>query len=292
MPITCAIGNDGPVNDGPKNNAPVTSDDQFTIGTAGLVVSISPAQGGRIAQIEADGVDLLVGRDTLPDTADPLAWGAYPMVPWAGRIRHGRFEFGDRHYELPINLGEHAIHGVGFVSPWTITRHDSAVAELSLAMPSDHRWPFGGVAGQTITVTDRTVRLELSATATTDAFPVSLGWHPWYRKPTSLDFRPTAMYRRDDEWMAVDELIGVPPSPWDDCFVNDEPITVEIGGRALRLTSDCTDWVVYDMPEHATCIEPQTAPPDAFNLRPHVLQPSETLSAWYEIELLDSAPGS
>jgi aldose 1-epimerase len=38
------------------------------------------------------------------------------------------------------------------------------------------------------------------------------------------------------------------------------------------------------MPPHATCIEPQTAPPDAFNLRPHRLAPGQTLQASYRIE--------
>jgi len=49
-----------------------------------------------------------------PEFRSPLAWGSYPMVPWAGRIRHGRFRFDGEEYELPINFGAHAIHGVGF----------------------------------------------------------------------------------------------------------------------------------------------------------------------------------
>ena len=28
----------------------------------------------------------------------------------------------------------------------------------------------------------------------------------------------------------------------------------------------CDYWVVYDMPAHSTCVEPQTATPDAFNV--------------------------
>ena len=65
--------------------------------------------------------------------------------------------------------------------------------------------------------------------------PASLGWHPWFRKPDRLDFHPEAMYRRDDEHIAVDELVDVPPGPWDDCFVNNDA-----GRRSRSTASTCT----------------------------------------------------
>jgi aldose 1-epimerase len=52
------------------------------------------------------------------------------------------------------------------------------------------------------------------------------------------------------------------------------------------MRSGCTDRVVYDMPAHATCIEPQSAPPDAFNIRPHRLEPGEGLEIWFDITLV------
>ena len=54
----------------------------------------------------------------------------------------------------------------------------------------------------------------------------------------------------------------------------------------MRLTSDCRHWVVYDEPAHATCVEPQSGPPDAFNLEPLVLAPGETLQRWFLMEWL------
>jgi aldose 1-epimerase len=252
--------------------------------SAHLDVRIEPVHGGRLAQITADGVDLLVERGG--PAAGVLAWGSYPMVPWAGRVRDGQFVFRGRRYELPRSMGAHAIHGVGFISAWEVGRVDERSIELRLTLPSDARWPFGGIARQIISVDDTSVRLELQVTATESAFPASVGWHPWFRKPTRLRFDPTAMFRRDRHHITVDELVEVPPGPWDDCFVNDRPVGAEIDGRTLRLTSDCTTWVVYDEPTHATCIEPQTGPPDALNIRQHVVEPGDSLSAWYRIELL------
>jgi aldose 1-epimerase len=42
---------------------------------------------------------------------------------------------------------------------------------------------------------------------------------------------------------------------------------------------------VFDERTYATCVEPQTAPPDSFAFRPHRLDPGETLSAWFEIAI-------
>ena len=249
------------------------------------MVGVAPDAGGRLASLTVDGTELLVRRSGIWDSQ--LAWGSYPMVPWAGRIRGGRLAFRGGTYDLPRNLGAHAIHGVGFTSRWQVTRQDECSIELMLALPSDARWPFGGRAHQRIEVDAGGVRLELSTTAAERPFPASLGWHPWFRKPDRIEFHPTAMYRRDRDGITVEELVDVPPGPWDDCFANDLPIVVTIDGCSLRLTSDCTEWVVYDEPHHATCIEPQTAPPDAVNFRPHVLEPGDSLAAWYRIDVVD-----
>jgi aldose 1-epimerase len=91
------------------------------------------------------------------------------------------------------------------------------------------------------------------------------------------------MYRRDDDHIAVDELVAVPPPPWDDCFVNHEPVVLRIDGLDITITSACTHWVVYDEPPHATCVEPQTGPPDAVTIRPDVLEPGDSSTAGFRL---------
>ncbi len=247
-------------------------------------VEVAPAAGGRIAQITVGGVDLLVGHASRPEAEVPTGWGSYPMVPWAGRVRHGEFEFRGEAHRLAINFEGHAIHGVGFVMPWDVVSFDADSVELALRLPTDERWPFGGSAHQRIVLRDRALRLEVGVTAGDLAFPASVGWHPWFRKPQRLDFHPTAMYARDDEGVALDELVAVPPPPWDDCFENDRPVVLELDGRIVRLTSDCPNWVVYTERPYASCVEPQTSPPDAFNHRPRIVEPGRTLGAWYRME--------
>ena len=253
------------------------------IGFDRVRVEIAPADGGRLAQISVDDRPLLIGRDDVPLSGSALSWGCYPMVPWAGRIRDGRCRVGGRIVDLPRTLGQHAIHGVGYTSSWSVSASGDDWAELALDLPDDVRWPFGGQTHQRISIDHDGLLLALEVTAADRAFPASVGWHPWFRKPVALWFEPEAMFRRDASGIAVDELVPVPPGPWDDCFVNDRPIELTIDGIDLELTSDCTTWVVYDEPAHATCVEPQTGPPDAPNIRPHVLEPGRTLSAWYRI---------
>jgi aldose 1-epimerase len=249
-------------------------------------VDIDPGAGGRIAQITFDETSLLVGRDEVD--GDALAWGAYPMVPWAGRIRRGHFEFRGTTYRLPLNHGGHAMHGVGFTSAWSVAAHGGAELEVELALPRDQTWPFGGLVVQRFSVDGGGLTCTMTVSADDRAFPVSFGWHPWFRKPDRLEFSPTAMYRRDDDHIAVDELVDVPDGPWDDCFVNREPVRLLIDGVLVTMTSPCAHWVVYDEPAHATCVEPQTGPPDAFNIRPEVVEPGGAMTASFRLDAAQS----
>lgn len=256
------------------------------IASDALQVHIAPAAGGRIAQITCDGAGWLAGYDA--DNAAAIAWGCFAMLPWAGRIRRGRFGFGGRELALPANLGAHAIHGVGFVLPWEIAAHSGSRADLVLALPRDASWPFGGRAMQSLQVQGRKLRLELAVQAGVQPMPRPvMGWHPWFVKPDKLDFAPTHHYARDAEGIATRTMAGVPPAPWDDCFINTRPAHLFRHDQVLRLASDCDHWVVFDERSHATCVEPQSGPPDAFNLRAgQQLEPGASITAWFELEWL------
>ncbi len=264
--------------------APLACGPLTTLSNASLRVDIAAQAGGRIAQILHRGVPQLIG----PDDGDlaMIAWGSFPMAPWAGRIRRGRFVFGGREYHLPANFGAHAIHGVAFGLPWRIETVDTDEAVLSLALPEDARWPFGGQVRQRIVLEEQALRQELTITAGAHAMPVTLGWHPWLRKPERLEFNPDAIYPRDAEGIAVLPVAPPPAGPWDDCFINRQPVFLHRDGLRLRVSSDCDHWVVYDELAHTTCVEPQSGPPDAPNLAPRVLQPGQSASAWMLMEWL------
>jgi len=92
------------------------------------------------------------------------------------------------------------------------------------------------------------------------------------------------MYVRDDDYITDGTTVSPPPPPpWDDCFAG--PLATPrlwIDDLEVSIDSACGYWVVYDMPVHATCVEPQTATPDAFNLPAEIggavrLEPGEEL---------------
>jgi aldose 1-epimerase len=229
--------------------------------SAGSAAStINPAAGGRIATLNVGGIDLIVGPDpSLPATG----WGIYPMVPWAGRVRRGRFSFEGIDHQLPINFAPHAIHGTGFEQVWDVVAADAR----SVAMGCRLDWVLGGESEQRIELADDSLTCTLVVRAGERAMPATLGWHPWFVKPDQVDLQFERMYLRDDDYITDGRTVAPPPPPWDDCFSG--LLTTPrlwIGGVEVSITSDCDFWVVYDMPPYATCVEPQSALPDAFNL--------------------------
>ncbi|MGH8036933.1 MAG: aldose epimerase [Stenotrophomonas sp.] len=262
--------------------APLPAGRLYWLRAGKLEVALAPAAGGRIAQIRYDGVDWLA--DEQQGGAATIAWGCYPMVPWAGRIRQGCFNFDGEAYALPTNFGAHAIHGVGFSRPWRIDSIDTDAAALSLVLPEDAYWPFGGVATQTVRVGPDRLELHLAVQAGERAMPAVLGWHPWFRKPDELLFAPNAMYPRDGEGIATLPLASPSPGPWDDCFINSAEVTLLSAGQRLQLRADTDHWVVYDGAPHATCVEPQTGPPDGFTLARNRLEPGQRLALHFDMQ--------
>ncbi len=242
------------------------------------LVEVSQADGGRVARLRVGGRDLLVQGDS---SDDPLLWGSYPMAPWAGRLRHGRFEFDGLPYEVTINMAPHAIHGTTFTRRWEVI--DAGLDHAELECPLD--WSFGGRAHQHLQLTPEALVCVLTVVAGGEPMPATIGWHPWFVKPTSDRLSFEAMYLRDDEYVPTGRLVDPPRRPWDDCFVGPHhPLQLryasELGKPELviTVTSDCDHWVVYDQPEHATCVEPQSGPPDSFNVGgATVLAPGEML---------------
>jgi aldose 1-epimerase len=246
-------------------------------------LEVSPADGGRISSLVVRGSELLKS-----DGASPKQWGCYPMAPFAGRIRHGRFSFAGRDVQLDLNHPPHAIHGTVFDRPWRVDDPETLSIDLGAG------WPFAGKVVQRFEVRDEGLNVSLTLFAD-EPMPASLGWHPWFRRrlagtadhPTEpsasveLGFDAAWMYLRDDEGIPTGELVGPTPRPWDDCFtgLRSAPRLTWPGVLALEITSSCAYWVAYDEPEDSVCVEPQTAPPDFVNIKPSVTLPDQPLVA-------------
>ena len=232
----------------------------------GIELEVDASAGGRVSRLRVRDLDLLVGRDDAP-----LAWGSYPMVPFAGRIAFGRFTFRGAEVSLPVNLPPHAAHGFGFTSEWRW------IDDNAISVDFDAPWPFRGSAIQRFVVDDRSLTCSIEVRAV-DAQPVMAGWHPWFRRELDdgatleLHVDPGQMYELDD-MIPTGRLVEPPDRPWDNCFVDlaAPPLLRWSNGLRIEVTSSCSHWVVYDEPEHAICVEPQTGAPDEANREPLVL---------------------
>ncbi len=253
---------------------------ELTSGAARVV--IRPEAGGRLASVSVAGFDLVV-----PDNGDPLGWGCFPMVPWAGRVRHGRFSFAGTHYRLPLDLPPHAIHGTTYRQAWEV--EDAAPDRCRLACPLGDAWPWPGRAISEVAVDPGGIHLRLVLHAA-EPMPASVGWHPWFRRdlhaagPLEVVFDATERWERDEEGIPSGALVPAGDRPvlgWDDCFTGlvADPVLCWPGGLELTLRSNCDHWVLYDFDPYGVCVEPQTGPPDALNLGPAIVEPGNPLEA-------------
>ena len=248
-----------------------------------ISVGVDALHGGRLSSLQLGEHELLVQQ-----TANLREWGCYPMSPWAGRVRNGAFTHNNSSHQLPINEPPHSLHGTVLDAKWQVEEHTDTHAMLHTTF--DQRWPFGGRIEHRIDVSENSVLLTLTAFAEREAMPIQVGWHPWFIKPTALDAPFTQMLFRDSQGITTTESIhtsfaSTHEGITDDCFVSEStcPVLSFSGGIQLSLASDCSHWVIYDKPVHATCIEPQSWPPDAINTCPTVIAQGQSLSRLFRL---------
>jgi galactose mutarotase-like enzyme len=252
----------------------------FELAAGALVAAVDPGLGGRIASLRVGGHEVLV-----VDGASPLEQGWYPMAPYAGRVRGGRFRVDDVEHQLPLTAWPNAIHGTVHSLPWDVDERSEASCTLSVGLGAG--WPFAGRARHRIELADGGVRVELQVTSEGRHFPASCGWHPWLRRdlgiggPAVITLHAGAMWERDDDHLPTGRLVPPGPGPWDDCFTElTWPTVVRWpGALTVEVVSSCEHVVVFDERPEGVCVEPQTGPPDALTIAPVLVTPERPLVA-------------
>ncbi|MGW0597255.1 aldose epimerase family protein [Streptomyces sp. NPDC002776] len=252
------------------------SDAEITLTAGDAEVTVQPGKGGRIGGLRVGGTELLRQGDRF---------GCFPMVPWCGRIRDGRFRDGADVVQMPLNSPPHAIHGTARDGAWRTARRtpDEAVMTYDLVDP----WPHSGRVTQVVSLTESSLTLTMSVETYEDSFPAQIGWHPWFNRTlggtdATLDFAPAWQEERGEDHLPTGHRIDPKPGPWDDCFGMPDGVDVTLtwpDRLALRVTSREKWVVVYDEQEAAVCVEPQTGPPNGLNTLPRLVTPLEPLEA-------------
>lgn len=241
--------------------------------TAGpTTLRVDRARGGRLVSLVVGGNEVLV-QPPFGEPADPLLYGSYPMAPFAGRTRGGRFRWGGQVHSVPVNLGGHAIHGTVYDGRWLIEQADDGY--LRMRCDLGPRWPFDGYCRQELSLRPNQLDLRLEVHTRNLPFPATAGWHPWFRRKLAIggsvdiDFDASRWYPLDHDGLPTGQLTDRPPErPWDDCFTAVKwPVKLTWpGALEMVVISTGSHLVVYDQQPHAVCIEPQSGPPDGLNL--------------------------
>ncbi|MGW0755881.1 aldose epimerase family protein [Streptomyces sp. NPDC002814] len=253
------------------------SSEDITLTAGDAEVTVQPGNGGRVGGLRVGGDQLLRQGERF---------GCFPMVPWCGRIRGGRFRDGATVHQLPLNSPPHAIHGTVRDGAWRTARRtaNEAVITYDLVDP----WPYPGRVTQVVALAEGSLTLTMSVETYESSFPAQIGWHPWFNRMLGesegvvLDFAPTWQEERGDDHLPTGNRIDPKPGPWDDCFGMPGGVDVTLTWpERLELTvRSGEEWVVvYDEQEAAVCVEPQTGPPDGLNSLPRLVTPLDPIEA-------------
>ncbi|MBT2385435.1 aldose 1-epimerase [Streptomyces sp. ISL-11] len=260
----------------------MSNDDTKTVLKAGdAELTVDPRNGCRITSFRLGGTELLRQGDK---------YGAFPMVPWCGRIELGQFRNGGERHQMPLNAGPHAIHGTARDGVWRTVRADGTSAAFTHDLTAP--WPYSGRVTQLVELAEDSLALTMGVETYDNSFPAQAGWHPWFLRSlgtggdVELTFDAAWQEERGDDHLPTGRRIDPRPGPWDDCFGMPDGVDVTLtwpGALELKVTSH-DEWVViYDEQAEAVCVEPQSGPPNGLNTLPRLvtpIDPLETSTTW------------
>ncbi|GHG58446.1 aldose epimerase family protein [Streptomyces griseocarneus] len=249
--------------------------DDVRLKAGNAAVTLDPGNGCRLSSLKIDGTELLRQGEN---------YGAFPMVPWCGRIELGRFRDGADTHQMPVNHPPHAIHGTGRDTAWHTARAEESAAAFTYDLADP--WPYTGRVTQLAELTENSLTLTMGIETYDDSFPAQAGWHPWFLrnlgtgKDVEIDFLPAWQEERGDDHLPTGRRITPRPGPWDDCFGMPDGVDVTLtwpGALELKITSRAEWVVVYDEQTEAVCVEPQSGPPNGLNTHPRLVTPIDPL---------------
>ncbi len=253
---------------------------QLTRGGDSLIVS--PTHGGAIVGWTRDGIHLL--RRPSPESVlrgEAGAMGCFPLVPYCNRIAHRHFTWDGQDYHLAGNFGDHphAIHGVGWQTPWRVEAVAPDMVTLSSHHAPDPAWPFAFEAILTYQLTGQGLVMEIAATNRHAVpAPMGIGAHPYFPRATNaaVTFQSGGIWhnrdalpdRHDRIPAAWDHGAGraVAVEPLDHCFTGWHG-TARWPGMRLAADPVFGNLQVYTPADAAFfCVEPVSHVPNAVNM--------------------------
>ncbi len=269
------------------------SRDEISIAYGSTVARISPL-GAHVTHLSIGGTPIVKPSSDGIQTHGGVA----VLLPYAGRVKNGRYSFEGKAFKLPTGKDGHAIHGFAKDNPWGASsrRGDSVSMEAVLrgrGYPGPLRVSIAYSAGKSTFSTNCIVKNAGEADV-----PVVVGFHPyfiaegWSIESSSEIYR----YQLADGYFPTGKraecsLKGADESEWDDCFSTAGCIRLLTGGRELLIRRKNMQYFVLYNGKYAggnsVAVEPYSGLPDAYNngIGLRVLSPGRSFRCGYDLAL-------
>ncbi|MDA4113228.1 MAG: aldose 1-epimerase [Thaumarchaeota archaeon] len=252
--------------------------------------------GAHVARLSLGGEEVLKPSDDGRQTHGGVA----VLIPYAGRIRDGRYTFEGRSFRLPVSPDGHAIHGFAKDAPWMLVSENADSVTLGSRLTGAG---YPGVLDARIRYSVRPESFSTECSVTNigqRSCPFVTGFHPYFlaRNWRIVTTGRTYRYTLADRYFPTGERrpfsfadVG-PGTSLDDCFSVAGAIRLEAEGRTLVITRRRMPYLIVYNGKHAegisVAIEPYSGLEDAYNngIGLTVLRPGESFSCGYKVSLL------
>jgi aldose 1-epimerase len=188
---------------------------EIVLCTGSLAVGIVPGAGGSLSRLRVKTAnhwcDILRPACPGPQPLAPsLGMACFPLVPYCGRLRHGRFPFDGRTVVHRLNAAPepHSSHGDGFTASWSLVSHEMHRAVLRFETSAAAALHYE--CTETIAVRPGRVDITLAArNLESRPIPMELGFHPYFANRAGA--RLTALLATQTFWDS--ELMPVSTGP-------------------------------------------------------------------------------
>ncbi|MDA4123708.1 MAG: aldose 1-epimerase [Thaumarchaeota archaeon] len=271
------------------------SDVSIRSGSSEAKVSLD---GAHVARLFLDGDEVIKPGDSEGQAHGGIA----VLVPYAGRIRGGRYTFEGRRFTLPVAQDGHAIHGFAKDARWKLVGEKTGSVTLGSRLRSSE---YPSVLDAQITYSVRSESFSTACFVTNvgpRSCPFEAGFHPYFlaRNWRIVTTGRTYRYRLVDTYFPTGERtpfsfedVG-PGTSLDDSFRVSGPIRLETEGHTLVMTRRRMPYLIVYNGKSAegksVAVEPYSGLEDAYNsgIGLVILKPGESFSCGYGISLLRS----
>ena len=192
-----------------------TESSLLTLVSGSLELQLVPPLGGSIARLDyctAEGERIPCLRGVEGKATNPLDCACFPLVPFANRVRGGRFVLRGREVVLQPNLqGDPSpLHGQGWLAPWEVASASAADAELVFRHKPDE-WPWAYEARQHFALNPEGLSVRLScANQAGEPMPCGLGLHPYFpcTEESRIDAEVGCAWTIDEQVLPTEKVLA------------------------------------------------------------------------------------